>query len=135
MGHARSAASMSMVSPSSYKTPVYLRSPNGSVDTERMLTVYFKVGSVEDKDSLSSDESEIEIISPIEDASQRRKTQKANFEALSVTETHRFLLLKVNILLDSLSGLIPVMRELSLCKIPRYLPLDSLHPKITSRAL
>ncbi|KAL4784926.1 hypothetical protein BJX76DRAFT_367226 [Aspergillus varians] len=40
------------------------------------------VGLIEDKDHYSSDESDIQIISPAQDASQRRKTQKANFEAL-----------------------------------------------------
>ncbi|KAL5051864.1 hypothetical protein BDW71DRAFT_169667 [Aspergillus fruticulosus] len=40
------------------------------------------VSSIEDKDYFSSDESEVEIIAPTEDASQRRQIQKAHFEAL-----------------------------------------------------
>lgn len=91
------------------------------------------MSSIEEQDRLSSDESDIEIISPIEDVSQRRRTQKANFEALSVTETHRCLL-KVNVLLDSLSVSILAMKESSPFRVPRRLQLDCLHPKITSRA-
>ncbi|KAL4937415.1 hypothetical protein BDV06DRAFT_226972 [Aspergillus oleicola] len=40
------------------------------------------VTSIDDKEQSSSDESEIEVIAPAQDASQRRKNQKANFEAL-----------------------------------------------------
>ncbi|KAL2864678.1 putative RNA helicase/RNAse III [Aspergillus lucknowensis] len=40
------------------------------------------LGSVHEKDHSSSDESQIEIISPAQETSQRRKAQKANFEAL-----------------------------------------------------
>lgn len=133
MGDARSAASMSMVSPSSFQIRVSLRCPNAGVSTKRLLTVYFKVSSIEDKDSLSSDESEVEVISPTEDASQRRKNQKASFEALLVTNARRCIQLKADFL-DLPSGLIPVTRELSPLKIPRYRQLDCSHRKITNRA-
>ncbi|KAL2783565.1 hypothetical protein BJX66DRAFT_349313 [Aspergillus keveii] len=39
-------------------------------------------GSIHDRDHSSSDESRVEIISPAQEVSQRRQTQKANFEAL-----------------------------------------------------
>ncbi|KAL2853696.1 hypothetical protein BJX68DRAFT_274791 [Aspergillus pseudodeflectus] len=44
-------------------------------------------GSIQERDQSSSDESRIEIISPAQEVSQRRQTQKANFEALAQVST------------------------------------------------
>ncbi|KAL4796050.1 hypothetical protein BDV19DRAFT_398514 [Aspergillus venezuelensis] len=52
------------------------------MDDASSVAAVSAVDSIDDKDHTSSDESEIEVIAPAQNAFQRQKAQKANFEAL-----------------------------------------------------
>lgn len=100
----------------------------------KLANIIIQVSPTEENDHSSSDESDIEVVNPADDAFQRRKTQKANFEALSATTIPLPPSLEANVFPGLPSGLMTATRSSNRPRRPSYLRQDCFLLKVNSRA-